>query len=395
MRTKSLSSTGIGIAVCLLIVHTSLGELSLVDVKQVPVERLVANLERAARKDPKDVRILINLARVHGMAYALKTETAEVTKDSDELCPWFGYLPTLIPFSQVVRTDRVAQQKSARAHLTKAVNRFREAVKLAPDNLPARLGYAWTLDQSGAKTQAIELYRALLSQEWHNERGLTELPMNGETVVTEVAGYLIPLLDKERDGAEIALLRLRVEGLRRLPRPMTPVIVPLKDGLRAQDVEDRNASVTFDADGSGLKQRWTWVTQDAGWLVYDPMGHHGITSGLQLFGNVTFWLFWETGYNALASLDDDGDGVLMGDELKGLAIWHDANGGGVCDPGEVAPLSNYGIMAVSCRFDRDQGHPDRITFSQEGVTFRNGKTRPTYDIILKPSNHRTRIDTRR
>ena len=133
-----------------------------------------------------------------------------------------------------------------------------------------------------------------------------------------------------------------------------------------------------------LKRKWTWVTKDAGWLVYDPKGKRDITSCLQMLGNVTFWLFWETGYDVLASLDDNGDGVLTGDELKGLAIWHDANGNGICDPGEVKPLSAYGIVAVSCRFERDPSHPDRVAFSPRGVTFRDGRTRPTFDLILKP-----------
>jgi hypothetical protein len=103
-----------------------------------------------------------------------------------------------------------------------------------------------------------------------------------------------------------------------------------------------------------------------------------------MFGGVTFWLFWETGYDALASLDDDGDGVLAGAELKGLAIWHDANGDGVCDRGEMKPLSEYSIVAVSCRFERDPSHPDRVAFSPRGVAFRDGRTRPTFDLILKP-----------
>jgi hypothetical protein len=76
--------------------------------------------------------------------------------------------------------------------------------------------------------------------------------------------------------------------------------------------------------------------------------------------------------------------VLTHDELKGLALWHDANGDGVCDPGEVKPLSEYGIVAVSCRYERDPSHPDRIAFSPRGVTFANGRTRPTFDLILQP-----------
>ena len=119
--------------------------------------------------------------------------------------------------------------------------------------------------------------------------------------------------------------------------------------------------------------------------MYDPRGTGDITSALQLFGNVTFWLFWENGYDALASLDDDGNGTLTGDELKGLAIWQDAGQAGVCEKGEVKPLSAYGIVAVSCRYERDRRDPDRVACSPKGMTFRNGTTRPTYDLILQPA----------
>ncbi len=107
--------------------------------------------------------------------------------------------------------------------------------------------------------------------------------------------------------------------------------------------------------------------------------------GLNPDERVTFWLFWENGYHALASLDDNHDGVLSGVELGGLAIWQDTGRAGVCEPGEVKPLSEYKIVALSCRFDRDGRHPKRIAFSPQGVTFRNGKTRPSFDLILDPA----------
>jgi hypothetical protein len=374
---------GVGLAACLLLTPASPGCYAVVEVQQVPVERLVTNLEAAVKKNPKDVQALVNLARVHGMAYALKTATAQVWQGHEERGPWFGYEPKLVPFSMVEKTRDAAKQKAARAHLARAVERFKEAVKLAPDNLRARLGYAWTLEQSGDKKDAVKEYRALIEEAWKKEKDLKELDPGGHTVVAEATDYLIPLLDKERDKKEIATLTERAAQLRKLPRWITPIVVPLRDGLRAVDIEDRNAAVAFDADGSGLKRKWTWITKEGGWLVYDPKSKRHITSSLQLFGGVTFWLFWETGYDALASLDDNGDGVLTGDELKGLAIWHDANGNGICDADEVKPLAEYGIVAVSCRFERDPDHPDRIAFAPKGVTFRDGKTRPTFDIILK------------
>ena len=107
-----------------------------------------------------------------------------------------------------------------------------------------------------------------------------------------------------------------------------------------------------------------------------------MTSGLQLFGGVTYWCFWGTGYDALAALDDDGDGVLRGRELDGLALWHDANGNGVCDPGEVRPLAEWGIVALSCRGERVKD-PDYIALSRGGVVFADGSKRTTYDVLLR------------
>jgi hypothetical protein len=69
--------------------------------------------------------------------------------------------------------------------------------------------------------------------------------------------------------------------------------------------------------------------------------------------------------------------------FDGLAIWHDANGNGICEPGEIHPLSDYGIVAISCEYRTDSQHPDRIVFSPRGVMFRDGATRPTYDLILR------------
>src|SRR5512145_191364 len=71
------------------------------DLEKVPVERLIANLEAAVAKEPKNVELRLNLARVHAMAYALKTDTAEVRKGKEADGAWFGYEPKFVPFSKV------------------------------------------------------------------------------------------------------------------------------------------------------------------------------------------------------------------------------------------------------------------------------------------------------
>ncbi|MFO0804154.1 MAG: hypothetical protein U0791_13655, partial [Gemmataceae bacterium] len=195
----------------------------------------------------------------------------------------------------------------------------------------------------------------------------------------------VPLLDKVKDKGEIATLDDRMAQLRKLPRAVTPVAIPLEDGLIAADLEDRNARVAFDADGSGLQRKWTWINSRAAWLVHDPKHTGKIDSALQMFGGVTFWLFWETGYDAMAALDDNRDGILSGQELDGLALWHDTNTNGLCEPGEVKSVSAYGIMSLSCKFERDHNHPDRVAYSRAGATFKNGHTRPTFDLVLHPA----------
>jgi hypothetical protein len=63
--------------------------------------------------------------------------------------------------------------------------------------------------------------------------------------------------------------------------------------------------------------------------VYDPERTGCAESALQMFGNVTFWIFGRMDMNRSGSLDDNGDGVLSGPELRGLAIWDDVNCNGV------------------------------------------------------------------
>lgn len=104
-----------------------------------------------------------------------------------------------------------------------------------------------------------------------------------------------------------------------------------------------------------------------------------VDSALQMFGNATFWIFWPNGYEALAALDDNGDGVLIGAELRGLAIWNDGNGDGVSDPGEVNPVEDLGIEVISCRSEEDE---NGIDWNPAGVSMRNGELRASYDWVV-------------
>jgi len=372
----------ISIAVSVSTIRLS-GIFVMPETRKVPIERLVTNLERALASNPKDIQTHINLARLHGMAYALKTEEATVARWPHSAIeePYYGADQNLIPYRPKAAATP-DEETRARDHLKRSIAHYEAALAIDPQDVLARLGYGWMLDQSGDKTRAVVEYRRVIRDAWDKDLRKGYVGAGTRFFVTEAAGYLIPLLDPARDAAEIADLRAKVELLEQRPRAITPLAIPLSDDVLPEAVAAPQARIAFDADGSALPRRWTWISSRAGWLVHDPGGTGQITSALQLFGNVTFWLFWENGYQALSALDDDADGELAGAELRDLAIWHDRNSDGTSDPGEVRPLAAHGIVALSCRYERS----DRALFAAiapTGVRLADGRVRPSYDVMLR------------
>jgi hypothetical protein len=354
------------------------------DLENVPVARLVSNLERDLAADPKNADIHLRLARLYAMAYAANADELPVTVvagRSSQANPqvWFGHEPNLVPADIPPGTPRTAASK---IYLQKSVGHYKTVVELAPSGLVGRIGYGWTLEQSGNKAGAIAEYRRVVEQAWPKEQNARFAQLGERFYTEEAARYLIPLLDRKADAAEIAELQKRMEMLARLPRPITPIAIPLSDGATIKTIIDLNAAVPFDADGSGRQRAWTWISGEAGWLVYDAAGRGQITSALQWFGESTFWTFWKNGYEALQALDDNKDGELRGAELRHLGVWHDANRNGRSERGEVLPLARHGIEALSCRFQKGDGVYTAV-WSEVGVRFAGGRTRPTYDVILR------------
>ncbi len=347
------------------------------DLKTVPIERLQANLQAAIEKSPQDANLRRNLARVYAMAFASKQENVEVNNRDESL--WFGFTPKYIPFEVKPADDAQAKQQ-AEAALAAAIEQYQAALEMEPDDLATQLGLAWALDQADQNDEAKSKYREVIETAWKQEGGRKSGRLGGNYLTVEAAKYLIPLLDPAQDGDEIMTLKSRIRKLRALPRPVTPIAIPLAAGLTAEAIHDTQAAVRFDADGTGLPHRWTWLNDRAAWLVYDAQGDGQITSATQMFGSATFMLFWENGYDALSTLDDNADGRLTGAELDRLALWHDANANGVSEPGEVRSLSEYGIKSLDCGYERADGY----WRSPQGVVFEDGSSRPTFDIVLEP-----------
>ena len=357
------------------------------EIIQVPVERLVANLERLIAASPQDVQLRLNLARLYAMAFARDkalSDTFPASKGFEQYAPDTGIgrsEPTMPP--PPAPTQDSTRAGTRNEMLRKAISAYREALALKPEHRIANLGLAWCLEQSGDRQAAISAYRRTVDVAFKGEQDPNvDLFVYDLPVTEEAAGYLISLLDPVADKAEIETLRGRITEINKRGRAITPVAVPLRDGLGVRDILDDGAQVKFDADGSGVEKRWTWITANAGWLVFDRGRTGKVRSGLQLFGSVTWWLFWQNGYDALQALDDDFDRTISGHELDGLAIWCDQNGDGVSQPGEVQPLSNWRIVALSYEHLRERRSLDGMVYSPRGVTFEDGSTRPTFDLIL-------------
>lgn len=96
-----------------------------------------------------------------------------------------------------------------------------------------------------------------------------------------------------------------------------------------------------------------------------------------MFGNST--PFWDgtpaqNGFQVLFELDllhGDGDGYIEPEDeiYADLRLWHDRNGNGRSEWGELSPLSSHGITAIDSRywpsFDRDEHGNELGELSEE------------------------------
>src|SRR5262245_21124681 len=211
-------------------------------------------------------------------------------------------------------------------------------------------------------------------------------PMWGglESWVSYEAGKDFIRVVQSREARPHDVIRLRVaketvKAFEDLPRPggITPIVFDFA-GRPLSELHSSKTS-SFDLDGSHRAQSWSWLKPDVGILAWDPERTGRITSGRQLFGSVTWWLFFENGYQALDTLDDNRDGELAGPELEGLAVWFDRNENGAADAGEVKPIEQLEIAAIACRATGlDGASPANPT----GLRMNDGRVLPTFDWVV-------------
>lgn len=376
----------------------------------IELNRLIDNLGYQIARDPDNLTLRAALARAHALVFALQSKHAELDSGTHEPVVLAGqrgveYYHPVMPLS-------VPQSPGpdARAHLAHAIELYNAVLNVPTDSSKAigsskgtdwsrdtyskmemlsaaRLGRGWCLEQSGDRQAAIADYRALVRQTWADllpgRRGTPVPGRDWTDDAAEAATYLLKLLDPGRDAKEIAALKQHMAAFNyKSMRAITPIAIPLAKDTPLADIEDHDARVAFDADARHAGMYWSWLTPKAGWLAYDPKRTGKIASGIRLFGNTSYWMFWENGYQALSVLDDNHDGVLTGWELDGLVVWVDENRNGVCDDGEIKTLGTLNIKALRYSHAPVEGHPDHIVYSPQGVLYNDGTSGPSYDIIL-------------
>lgn len=362
------------------------------ETEDIPAERVITNLTAQNKKNPKDAYLLLALGRAHAIAAVQKE--IPIRKNSDVPPDWkkFGWTPdperkySTEPYFGVhakrIGWDR-SRQKPDRKHLKAAADFFEGSLKIDSTNHIAKLGLGWVYQKLGERNKAIPIYRELVSTAWPAEKNKGYSPnLDGRywSVVVEAGEYLLQILDPTTQKAEIEEIRNKIKIIEKngSDRAITPIIFPLHGKAELATLTAGNRYVTFDLDGSGPKE-WQWPNALAAFLVYigeqtDPK----ILSGLQLFGNVTFWIFWSNGYEALRALDDDQDGNLKDNELRGLGVWNDVNHNGQSEPGEVISAIERGITQISLSY---KAYDPVTVYSPEGISFRDGRRHPTYDWV--------------
>ncbi|MGM9998623.1 MAG: hypothetical protein ACI38Q_04425 [Candidatus Bruticola sp.] len=167
---------------------------------------------------------------------------------------------------------------------------------------------------------------------------------------------------------------------------LSPIILDLDgDGkIEASNGEYLSHAKTFKNDGAvlfdflnnGFPVLTEWVGANDGLLC--RVSADGSMTGANLFGNTNGYA---NGYDEMASLDANNDGVLSGVELEGLSVWQDKNGNGIADKGEFTSVQELGITSIGVT------HNNMV-----GSYVRNGQTFKSFDWWPSIKDVR-RIDT--
>ena len=168
------------------------------------------------------------------------------------------------------------------------------------------------------------------------------------------------------------------------------------DGIEAI-ASNGHKGALFDHDKDGIRTATGWVGKDDGFLVYDRNGDGTVNDGSELFGDNTPLKNGEratNGYQALADLDDNGDGKVDAADsaFAKLRVWRDLNQDGISQEGELLTLEEAKVKALNLAHkngNRDLGNGN--TLAEEGTyTDSDGNEKQMGDLNLAADHFHSR-----
>jgi hypothetical protein len=409
-----------------------------------PIDRMLVNASRDLKNSPDSASAHYSVARLHYLVFStgltvfpervggervrtIDVERARQLRAEELAREDIGDLHTRIPADKkrsfdtaLVRRRRQLDQSgwtpatslppsSMARHASEAMRELEAALRLEPTNAHYALFRASLAEQFLEWSQVVKSRKPPPNLADLDEAKIMELYLEAfhigfeadskqgkivgeltQTVTFEAGQAYLRLHDKvgsnKADRSDWDDVAAKLQTMKTWPREeliqlISPIVFSLEGESDLTRLLDTEARVDFDLRGFGPRQRWSWVRPNLGLLVWDPQRTGVIASGRQLFGNYTFQIVWETGYAALAALDDDGDGVLRGKELEGLRVWFDRNSDGISTPDEVVDLADCGIVGLVVKADGMAGiHPT----NSRGLHMADGRTLPTWDWMAEP-----------
>jgi hypothetical protein len=177
----------------------------------------------------------------------------------------------------------------------------------------------------------------------------------------------------------------------------SPIVIDVNgDGFSMTDA-DNGVMFDLNADGPAERLSWTAPRSDDAFLSLDLNQNGVIDSGAELFGNYTPQppSASPNGFIALAEFDKEenggnGNGIIdTGDAVYArLLLWQDTNHNGKSDAGEVRPLSQSDVTAISLDYKRSNQRDeyDNLFYyrSKIQVARRSSIEHWAYDVFLVP-----------
>lgn len=168
----------------------------------------------------------------------------------------------------------------------------------------------------------------------------------------QTAGGQVQLVDTDAagDGNDGTDTFVGIETIQFKDQSMgivSPIILDLdSDGVQTVSAADSNAR--FDMNGDGNRDDTSWISNGDGFLFLDR-DENGTLSGIAEMSFTIDVAGAATDLKGLAAFDSNGDEKISAADQRfdQFMVWHDANGNGNVDAGEILSLADIGLAEIS------------------------------------------------